>query len=90
MQQLTLQFEGFARTGQPIDAAVAKQRKVKNLVVADQFTTAVMNMRCRAARAKAWLRSHAETMEDSLTCAVLMGAGVFVIYLAAVLQGGAV
>lgn len=41
-------------------------------------------------RARTWLRAHREQLEDVAMCAVLMGTGTFVLYMAAVLQGGAV
>jgi len=82
MQQLTLQFEGFAQTGRTIDAK-AHAREVQ--VVAT--TARVINQ--AKEHAGAWLRAHREQLEDVAMCAALMGTGTFVLYMAAVLQGGA-
>lgn len=78
MQQLTLQFEGFAQTGHSIDAkAPAREVQVKASVAR------VVN------RAKEWCRVHKEQLEDTAMGTAIMVAGVFVLYMAAVLQGGA-
>ena len=83
MQQLTLQFEGYAPGGQPIDAK-APAREVQVVAI----TARVINL--AKERAGAWLRAHREQLEDVAMCAALMGTGTFVLYMAAVLQGGAV
>ena len=78
MQQLTLQFEGFAQTGHSIDAkAPAREVQVKASVarVANQ--------------ARTWLHAHRERLEDVAMGTAIMVAGIFVLYMAAVLQGGA-
>lgn len=38
--------------------------------------------------ARQFLTAHGETLRDALDCAAIMAAGTFVIYMAAVLQGG--
>lgn len=79
MQQLTLQFEGFAQTGHSIDAkAPAREVQVKASVAR------VVN------RAKEWCQLHKEQLEDTAMGTAIMVAGVFVLFMAAVLQGGAV
>lgn len=89
MQQLTLQFEGFAGSAQPIDVAATTRRRVKNIVALGTRSAEATLLALRS-RAKSWLSSHAETLQDSVECAALMAAGVFILYIAAVLQGGAV
>lgn len=79
MQQLTLQFEGFAQTGHSIDVkAPTRAEQVKAKVAR------VVN------RAKEWCQVHKEQLEDTAMGTAIMVAGVFVLYMAAVLQGGAV
>ncbi len=91
MQQLTLQFEGFAGSAQPIDVAATTRRKVARV---KDFVSRVRTLFAKDGKmvcdAKAWLHSHAETLQESVECAALMAAGVFILYMAAVLQGGAV
>ena len=90
MQQLTLQFEGFAGSAQPIDAgAPAREVQVKNLVREGWDDSVAVLLRLRS-RALSWSRAHRETLVDAATCVAIMGTGVFVLYMAAVLQGGAV
>ncbi|MBR1787637.1 MAG: hypothetical protein IJ762_04255 [Bacteroidaceae bacterium] len=83
MQQLTLQFEGFAPMGRTIDAK-APAREVQ--VVATKAR--VINQ--AKERARTWLRAHREQLEEYAMATALMGTGTFVLYMAAVLQGGAV
>ena len=101
MQQLTLQFEGLAQTGHSIDAkAPATAVQVINRIqqrlrracpthgttLRDVSLRAVPRM-AQAIRTRAL--AHSEALQDGLQCAALMGAGVFILWMAAVLQGGA-
>ena len=101
MQQLTLQFEGFAPSGRTIEAeAPARGVQVINRIqqrlrsacpthgttIRDVSLRAVPRM-AQAIRTRAL--AHSEALQDGLQCAALMGAGVFILWMAAVLQGGA-
>ena len=85
MQQLTLQFEGFAGSAQPIDVAATTRRRQE--AIGKVARASVNKVKATARR---WWASHAETLQESVECAALMAAGVFILYMAAVLQGGAV
>ena len=81
MQQLTLPFDGFVQTGQNIDA----KTPAREVQVIDKAAVARVTD-----RAKAWLLGRKEQLEDCAMCAAIMAGGIVVLYLAAVLQGGAV
>ena len=89
MQQLTLQFEGFAPSGRTIDAeAPATEVRVEN-PAAEKLHDAVAAIVRLRSRVRTWVQAHSEDLEDTAMGTALMGAGVFILWLAAVLQGGA-
>ena len=89
MQQLTLQFEGFAQTGHSIDdKAPATEVRVEN-PAADKLHDAVAAIVRLRSRVRTWVQADSEDVEDTAMGTALMGAGVFILWLAAVLQGGA-
>ena len=89
MQQLTLQFEGFAQTGHSIDAkAPATEVRVEN-PAAEKLHDAVAAIVRLRSRVRTWVQAHSEDLEDTAMGTALMGAGVFILWMAAVLQGGA-
>lgn len=90
MQQLTLQFEGFAQTRRTIEAeAPAREVQVKT-PAAEKLHDAVAAIVRLRSRVRTWVQAHSEDLEDTIMGTALMGAGVFILWLAAVLQGGAV
>lgn len=93
MQQLTLQFEGFAPVGQPIDAkAPAREVQVKNprSIRGTHASHTWDRLVPQVAQTVAtYCRAHRDTLQDYLECAAVMAASVVVILMAAVLQGGA-
>lgn len=104
MQQLTLQFEGYAGSAQPIDVAATTRRRVINQAGARAthgtspchvWHTVVPRMahaaRTQALKGIASIQQrmrHAQVAE-MLEGMAVMGASVIVILMAAVLQGGA-
>lgn len=89
MQKLTLQFEGFAQTGHSIDdKAPATEVRVEN-PAAEKLHDAVAAIVRLRSRVRTWVQAHSEDLEDTAMGTALMGAGVFILWLAAVLQGGA-
>ena len=99
MQQLTLQFEGFAQTGRTIEAeapatAVQVINRIQQRVHRQgamrrlQLSDVSLRLRGRVLSAIRTCRS-SEALQDALECSALMAAGLFVIFMAAVLQGGA-
>lgn len=89
MQQLTLQFEGFAQTGHSIDdKAPATEVRVEN-PAAEKMHNAVAAIVRLCSRVRTWVQAHSEDLEDTAMGTALMGVGVFILWLAAVLQGGA-
>ncbi|MBQ6188801.1 MAG: hypothetical protein IJK45_01345 [Bacteroidaceae bacterium] len=101
MQQLTLQFEGYADGARILDEkAPARGVQVINRIqqrlrrACPTHGTMLKHVSLRAVpRMAQAIRTralaHSEALQDGLQCAALMGAGVFILWLAAVLQGGA-
>lgn len=65
------------------DVAARLRLRSRLKEVATEFTQAL-------AKTKEWVEANRETAEDTLTCMAIMATGTFVLYMAAVLQGGAV
>lgn len=89
MQQLTLQFEGFAQVQQPIDAPAAKQRKSVTKTWYEVYQALVMALPQCGNQVKSWCKEHQEELEVYVGGPAI-AASCFILYLlAAVLQGGA-
>ena len=82
MQQLTLQFEGFAQVQQPVDAAAAKQRKSVTKAWFEFYQALVVALPQCGNQVRTWCKEHQEELVLTFTCFALM-------IIAAVLQGGA-
>ena len=89
MQQLTLQFEGFAQVQQPIDAPAAKQRK-STTAWYQVYQTLVAAIPQHGSELRAWCRAHREQLETYVGGSAIAVIGIILYVLAAVLQGGAV
>ena len=93
MQQLTLQFDGFAPMGRTIDAkAPAREVQVKNprSIRGTHASHTWDRLVPQVAQTIAtYCRAHRDTLQDTVECAAVMAASVVVILMAAVLQGGA-
>jgi len=101
MQQLTLQFEGYADGARILDEkAPARGVQVINRIqqrlrrACPTHGTMLKHVSLRAVpRMAQAIRTralaHRDTLQDAVECAAIMAAGVFVLFMAAVLQGGA-
>ena len=96
MQELTLQLDGLARGGQPIDVAATTRRRVTNPRMRQAATrlarishTWEKNFSHVGKRLATCIASHRERLEEVALATAGMGVGIVLLYLAAVLQGGA-
>ena len=95
MQELTLQLEGLAQAGQPIDVAATRRRRVKNpmirtLACSVRRSSVLLPALSRVIKRLATcIASHRERLEEVALATAGMCVGIVLLYLAAVLQGGA-
>ena len=89
MQQLTLQFDGFAQVQQPVDAAAAKQRTSVRKAFSEAYQALVMALLQCGNQVRTWCKEHQEELEVYVGGTVLTFTCFALMILAAVLQGGA-
>ena len=89
MQQLTLQFEGFAQVQQPVDAAAAKQRTSVTKAWYEVYQALVVALLQCGNLVRTWCKEHQEELEVYVGGTVLTFTCFALMIIAAVLQGGA-